>query len=137
MKKEELMIDDLVYIYHPSQEKTAKQIDADTLVLMGKIELGFIKHNSPIFRIIEPIPLVPETLIASDFIEHDLYPEYKSYIYATDKQYCHIRLYPDGEIRVIAKDESIPTKEIQKNITAVHELQHALKEVGIKKKIKL
>lgn len=89
---------------------------------------------------ISPVPIKEETLLSNGFSFLGVFCNYR--LLCWDDGYngvdsCDIRLYDDGQIRIHAENTMVPTQEIRKNITSIHELQHALREVGIEKEITL
>ena len=68
MKANELMIGDYIYQHHPKDNTPhIVKVSADTFDLMYRMEIGFIQEQSPLYRIIEPIPLTPEILEKNGF----------------------------------------------------------------------
>lgn len=73
MKKNELTVTDLmlgnwVICYHPSRQKSFEKVSIDLLHTMQEQEYGHIKEDSPLFRIVEPIPITHEILKKNGFI---------------------------------------------------------------------
>lgn len=132
MKADELMIGDYVLFHH-------RPFLVKGLTLSGNVfvtgDLLDVKDD------IEPIPLTIDTMEKNGFNEIDSYSDcYRSFYKEFNEggeQYCLIRFYSDGLIMIHAGDDKRPSKEINKPINHIHELQHALKEVGIKTTTKI
>lgn len=125
LKVTDLMVGNWVICYHPSRLKSFEKVSVGLLHTMQEQEYGHIKEDSPLFRIVEPIPLTPEILEKNGFenlgfailvLEDGCVLHYYFHEYRLTKYYNNSILF---------KCECV----------YVHELQHALKLCGIDKEI--
>lgn len=131
LKVTELMIGDWVICYHPTRLKCFEKVSVGLLHTMQEQEYGYIKENSPLFRIVEPIPITKELLEKNGFtvessssrmlFHHDNYR--LCYYFNSSNRFSSFNMI-DGSL-------------VQKVIVNVHELQHALKLCRIDKEIVL
>lgn len=140
MKATELMLGDRVYCYHPSRPRKVVTVDADLLGLMERIESGLVTEESPLYRIIEPIPLTPEILEKNGFKKQGF-----------DGWEIDHKTDDGNDLEWFAlwrNDYSSPHLQINSfmslygsfssfEIHFVHQLQHALRLCGIEKEIVL
>ena len=120
MKATELMLGDQVYCYHPSRPREVVTADADLLRLMERIESGLVTEESPLYRVIEPIPLTPEILEKNGWTRDELCNEW----------FIHYGPNLFGKCPEVTIFDGV-------SIKYVHELQHALRLCGIDKQIEL
>ena len=74
LKVTELMIGDWVICYHPTRLKCFEKVSVGLLHTMQEQEYGHIKEDSPLFRIVEPIPITKELLEKNGFhLHNDMY----------------------------------------------------------------
>ncbi len=128
LKVTDLMVGGWVISHHPSRPIAYEEVSVGLLHTMEQQEYGHIKEDSPLYRIVEPIPLTPEILEKNGFepVKEGKFPTLKK---------CH------GDI--LFQLEDIKNEYIHKApymfknipIFYVHELQHALKLCGIDKEI--
>lgn len=64
----DLMVGDWVICYHPSRPQSFERVSIGLLHTIEQQEHGHIKEDSPLFRIVEPIPLTPKILKKNGFI---------------------------------------------------------------------
>lgn len=64
----DIMVGDWVICYHPSRPKSFERVSVCLLHTIEQQEHGHIKEDSPLFRIVEPIPLTPKILEKNGFI---------------------------------------------------------------------
>jgi hypothetical protein len=128
LTSKDLMVGDWVICYHPSRQQSFERVSVGLLHTMQEQEYGHIKEDSPLFRIVEPIPLTPEILekngLDNDplgcFFDEDKYREFEiSSIYGDI--YWSINYNEYGILQ----------------LEYVHQLQHALRLCGINKEIEL
>ena len=129
LKVTDLMVGDWVICHHPTRPKCLGKVSVGLLHTMQEQEYGHIKENSPLFRIIEPIPLTPEILKKNGFEVDKLITQYnlytgidnrvllrndKEFINSNNKWCVHV---DSNDYRSVANCE----------LTYVHELQHLLR----------
>jgi hypothetical protein len=76
----DLRVGNWISVHHPTMPPENIQISADWIRSIERINNGLIKEDSPLFRIVEPIPLTEEILIQNGFPEdewHGSFPEDK------------------------------------------------------------
>ena len=143
MKAKDLMIGDWVYIYHPTRERTPVKVDGVWIETIERIDNGLTREDSPMFRIVEPIPLTTEILEKNGFEKHDF-----KFIWTLRTKEYKVQIEWKGKTMLeighnfTIKDEQGRYDNVtyirgwQENIY-VHELQHALRLCGINLEIKL
>lgn len=128
LTSKDLMVGYWVICYHPSRLKSFEKVSLGLLHTMQEQEHGHIKEDSPLFRIVEPIPLTPEILEKNGFegIKEGRFPSLRNY-------YNDIIFQLEG----IKEEGNCKSLYIFKNIPILyaHQLQHALKLCGIDKEI--
>ena len=67
LTSEDLMIGNWIMIHHPSHKPEAVQVTADILKLLERQENGLVKEDSPLYRIIHPIPITKPFLEKNGF----------------------------------------------------------------------
>lgn len=126
LKVTDLMVGDWVICYHPSRLKSFEKVSVGLLHTMQGQEYSHIKEDSPLFRIVEPIPLTKEILekngLANDY--------YGSYFKEDEHMLLEISISED----CISWTINVHEYGILK-LEYVHQLQHALKLCGIDKEI--
>lgn len=126
LKVTDLMVEDWVICYHPSRPQSFERVSVGLLHTLEQQEHRHIKEDSPLFRIIKPIPLTPEILekngLANDY--------YGSYFKEDEHMLLEISSSEDGISWTINFHEYGILK-----LEYVHQLQHALKLCGIDKEI--
>lgn len=137
LKVADLMVGDWVICYHPSRLKSFEKVSVGLLHTMQEQECGHIKEDSPLFRIVEPVPLTPEILEKNGFVKGDTMD-------LGDEIYCVklFNIHYDNEERefwVCNFFESGYGTGINDifQIKYVHELQHALRLCKVDKEIVL
>ena len=139
MKENELMIGDYIYQHHPKDNTPhIVKVSADTFDLMYRMEIGFIQEQSPLYRIIEPIPLTPEILeknfykkcVITNGMEIDI--RFKPY-HITEQLYVHNGMCGTMVCCSDGGNTLSPLFECK----YVHQLQHILKASGILNEIVL
>lgn len=139
MKAQELMIGDWVICHHPTCEPKQIQVNAGLLNGLERQDLGFQTEESPLFRIVEPIPLTLEILQKNGFetdgeaIWASFCPEDKEFALEISEPNYYDENYGERGYwwTINACEYSIIP------LRYVHELQHALKLCGIDKEIEL
>lgn len=137
IRAEDLMIGDWAYIYHPTRERIPVKVDGVWIETIERINNGLTREDSPMFRIVEPIPLTPEILEKNEFEKlgydgwefseqdddnHSLF----TILWRNDYAVPHLRIL--SFVQKYGEFSSF-------NIRYVHELQHALRLCGIEKEI--
>lgn len=142
MKTIDLMVGDWVICHHPTCEPKQIQVTVGLLNGLEQQDLGFRAEESPLFRIVEPIPLTAEILEKNGFEKFG------------ENAYSFRRCGGDGEIKIKVIDltcgewelyvmdydkyrDSCTSFSKEVSFLKVHELQHALKLCGIEKEIQL
>ena len=127
LRAKDLMIGDWAYIYHPTQERTPVKVDGVWIETIEHIDNGLTREDSPMFRIVEPVPLTPEILEKNGFTKSERYEVWK--IISDDYE---LRITP-WRVAVIFLDEDGSDKEefSAPRPKYLHELQRALRCVGL------
>ena len=108
------------------------KVSVDTLDLMDKMKIGLIQEQSPLYRIIEPIPLTPEILKKNGFKQTSK----REYI-VVDRNYNYLLVdYYDPWFAIGNASDEEGEWQAFADIRFVHELQNALKLLGINIEIK-
>jgi len=110
LKSVDLMLGDYVICHHPSKPQEIVNVTSGLLSIIERQENGIIDSNSPLYRVVQPIPLTAEILENNGFLPCDS-PTVKMYG-GFGKYYRPYR-----------------------GLRYVHELQHALRLFKIKKEI--
>lgn len=130
----ELMVGDWVICHHPTCEPKQIQVTVGLLNVLERQDLGFQTEESPLYRIVEPIPLTAEILEKNGFKNYRL-------SYGNDGYYYHIVLedVKGGMWIDVMSSRNVlhGRKEYCGLINYVHELQHAIRLCGIDKSIEL
>lgn len=139
MKVNELMVGDFIYQHHPKDNTPhIVKVSVDTLNLMDRMKIGFIQEQSPLYRIIEPIPLTTEILEKNGFKKYDG-NKWLAYKYEDDdytKKSLYQVLWSTDDLYLEISSYTPNTGNFNRiGIRYVHELQHALKLCGIEKNI--
>ena len=71
LKVTDIMVGDWVICYHPRRLKCFGKVSVGLLHTMQEQEYGHIKEDSPLFRIVEPIPITKELLEKNGFEFYD------------------------------------------------------------------
>lgn len=146
MKANELMIGDWVIVHHPTMPAEGIQISADWLRTIELINNGLIKEDSPLFRIVEPIPLTVEILEKNGFKKIQIHGEKQDNIFQCydGEITIEVGIYDPNCILIHYRYETpdgINSGELSSIIKVdggkfyLHELQHALRLCGIEKEI--
>lgn len=72
LKVTDIMVGDWVICYHPRRLKCFGKVSVGLLHTMQEQEYGHIKEDSPLFRIVEPIPITKELLEKNGFEREEL-----------------------------------------------------------------
>ena len=150
IRAEDLMIGDWAYIYHPTRERTPVKVDGVWIEAIERIDNGLRREDSPMFRIVEPIPLTPEILEKNGFKKSESGALSQTWIWAEKSKkiygrWVQITFYnePINGVSYLTKIETCSRKgdgvdAIHScDIESIHELQHALRLCGINLEIKL
>lgn len=135
MKVNELMVGDFIYQHHPKDNTPhIVKVSVDTLNLMDRMKIGFIQEQSPLYRIIEPIPLTTEILEKNGFTKGGMFG--KTYYLAVEDFEISVYFAHVNTQLIIEKRNG---REIINMLNAeyLHILQHALRLCGIEKQIEL
>ena len=142
------MIGDWAYIYHPTQERTPVKVDGVWIEAIEHIDNGLTREDSPMFRIVDPIPLTPEILEKNGFrwtgsgdstgmlstpwgfdgIRYNIYVGLKKKTIEVHSAHPELRTESWRKVNKIS---------LEVCGCFVHELQHALKLCGINLEIKV
>lgn len=136
MKATDLMIGDWVYAHHPSQEAQPVKVDAGLLGLMERMLIGFVKRESPLFRIVSAIPLTPEILEKNGWTYNDENSQFHPKTWSGNG----IMLKQENEgfrIMVVSEYDDEDTNRTPFVLRYVSDIQHALKLRGKDKEIVL
>lgn len=130
IKSEELMVGNLVICHHPTQPEEVVAITFGLLSMLERQEDGFIDKDSPLYRIVKPIPLTDEILkrnkfeakeghllMLDDFFDIDIW-EYSDGIWIVKYDCCEMNM---------------PFEQL--TICYLHELQQFMRHCGIDKTI--
>lgn len=130
----DLRVGNWVSLHHPTMPPNNIRVSADWICTIEDINHGLIEEDSPLFRIVEPIPITPEILDKNAIIyDYDVadygYIQVKGYQYREDDvliDYCngHIKITNDAT-----------NSEISMDICYVHQLQNILRDLCIYKEI--
>lgn len=153
MKLEELMVGDIIFQHHPKDNTPhIVKVSVDTLDLMDKMKIGFIQEQSPLYRIIEPIPLTPEILEKNGFYlgYTSNQEDAASQIHCTLPEPMWTWDEGAGSIQISFPNESdggemyLSDQNFDRDLhfvfcenIYVHELQHAIRLCGEEKEIEL
>lgn len=137
LTSKDLMVGNWVICYHPSRLKSFEKVSVGLLHTMQEQEYGHIKEDSPLFRIVEPIPLTPEILEKNGFERENLITSYNHYIGIdnrvsfNDDSYC----MNSRNMWIVHIDSEDYCTIANCELTYLHELQHLLKLCRIDKEI--
>ena len=143
LKVTDLMVGDWVICYHPSRLKSFEKVSVGLLHTMQEQEYGHIKEDSPLFRIVDPIPLTPEILEKNGFNEPPLEIQKRVRFVVLCEEYqikysfnsYWFSIYKNAAAHAIGYPTFICA--FQERIKYVHELQHALRLCKVDKEIVL
>lgn len=128
LKVTDLMVGNWVICYHPSRPQSFERVSVGLLHTLEQQKYGHIKEDSPLFRIVQPIPLAPEILEKNGFegVKEGRFPSLRN---------CYNDII--FQLEGIKEEGNCKILYIFKNIAIlyVHELQHALKLCRIDKEI--
>lgn len=128
MKREELMINDIVFDYTNSPVKVCAV--GQDIVVKNSFGVGSLEPNE-----LSPIPLTGEILMKNGFVGVELTDSYEL---NTDYYEIEVWNYSDGLWVVnVHWIEFSSTPESKATVSYVHQLQHLLRLCGIEKKIEL
>lgn len=143
LKVTDLMVGDWVICYHPSRLKSFEKVSVGLLHTMQEQEYGHIKEDSPLFRIVEPIPLTPEILEKNGFNDATFAAGERVRLVVLCKEY-QINYYFNSNWLSIYKNAGVNGSDypvficaFQERIKYIHELQNALRLCRIEKDIVL
>lgn len=128
----DLRVGSWLSVHHPTMPAESIQISADWIRTIERINDGFIKEDSPLFRIVEPIPLTKEVLEKNGF-------KYKEFPYfavneITEKTKISIT-YHSGS-KTIFIGISKPNFNLTSSLVLyVHEMQNLFRDARIEKEI--
>ncbi len=139
LKATDLMVGDYVICYHPSRPQSFERVSVGLLHTLDQQEHGHIKEDSPLFRIVQPIPLTPEILEKNGFETKKIMP--------FEQEFEH-RVGVDGRVELDNRSEYIRSNNTWSmyirgdrgftsyiELSFLHELQHQLKHCKINKMI--
>ena len=120
----DLRVGNWLSVHHPTMPAENIQISADWIRTIERINNGLIKEDSPLFRIVEPIPLTAEILEKNGF-------EWRAYGVVLAGE--DMALVQCGDYWKIKPNQY--SNDTFCYIWYVHELQCALRLCGIEKEI--
>lgn len=126
LKVTDLMVGEWVICYHPSRPQSFERVSVGLLHTLEQQEHGHIKEDSPLFRIVQPIPLTPEILEKNGLANDPFGCCFKEDEYMA----LEISVEEEGIYWTINYNEYGILK-----LKYVHQLQHALRLCGINKEI--
>lgn len=134
----DLRVGNWLSVYHPTMPAENIQISADWIRTIEQINDGLIKEDSPLFRIVKPIPLTREILEKNGFVK--MASGYYRYFLAYDENYYagfeSVSFYLES-YRINALKEEVDGSQSQYTGKCVylHQLQNILRDLGIEKEI--
>ena len=140
----DLRVGNWLSVYHPTMPAENIQISADWIRTIENINNGLIKEDSPLFRIVNPIPLTREILEKNGFAicnqeytSETVYylPGYLFYLETYTREidpYFHAGCSIVTTRRLGFDRTWMP---IMCHIHYVHQLQNILRDLGIEKEI--
>lgn len=138
----DLRVGDWLLVHHPTMPAESIQISADWIRTIEQINNGLIKEDSPLFRIVEPIPLTKEILEKTGFkFKKNGFGLY-SYrlVDGNDKVYLN-GTFTELEYTNVCRNYDDPDEvnygsnmEFPKPLE-LHQLQNILRDLGIEKEI--
>lgn len=134
----DLRVGNWLSVHHPTMPAENIQISADWIRTIEHINNGLIKEDSPLFRIVEPIPLTKEILEKNGFVENRGITSWK---FETKREDL-IEIYGvnDYHLSINIEDTHGSGKGyrwILNNLVIfyAHQLQNILRDLGIEKEI--
>lgn len=134
----DLRVGNWLSVHHPTMPAENIQISADWIRTIEQINDGLIKEDSPLFRIVEPIPLTKEILEKNGFVENRGITSWK---FETKREDL-IDIYGvnDYHLSINIEDTHGSGKGYRwllNNLVIfyVHQLQNLLRDLGIEKEI--
>ena len=141
LRAEDLMIGDWAYIYHPTRERTPVKVDGVWIETIERIDNGLTREDSPMFRIVEPIPLTPEILEKNGFKNTSVVTiGTRKMRWVSDDTRTEITIWMDDTLPMEIVKNVYYEDEVSYTLpfpATVHELQHTLRLCGIEKEIEL
>lgn len=135
------MIGDWAYIYHPTRERTPVKVDGVWIETIERIDNGLTREDSPMFRIVEPIPLTPEILEKNGFKNTSVVTiGTRKMRWVSDDTRTEITIWMDDTLPMEIVKNVYYEDEVSYTLpfpATVHELQHTLRLCGIEKEIEL
>ncbi len=128
----DLRVGNWLSVHHPTMSAENIQISADWIRTIEQINNGLIKEDSPLFRIVEPIPLTKEILEANGF-KYEEFPKFAVNKIA-EKTDIAITYHPGSKTIFIGISE--PNFNLTSSLVLyVHEMQNLLRDARIEKEI--
>lgn len=136
----DLRVGNWLSVHHPTMPAENIQISADWIRTIEQINNGLIKEDSPLFRIVEPIPLTEEILIKNGFKEGRFGLYSYRLVDGNDKVYLN-STFTELEYTNVCHNYDDPDEvnygsnmEFPKPLE-LHQLQNILRDLGIEKEI--
>ena len=129
----DLRVGDWLSVHHPTMPAENIKISADWIRTIERINNGLIKEDSPLFRIVEPIPLTT-TIVEKNF-NYAVYNEYG--YYQLNEDFC-LRGLDLKFFLCHWEDIEYSAYQCPKylfSVDSVHQLQNLLRDLLIEKEI--
>lgn len=130
----DLRVGNWLSVHHPTMPAENIQISSDWIRTIERINNGLIKEDSPLFRIVKPIPLTSKILEKNGF-KYDEFPKF-AVNEISEKTKVSFTYHSGSKTIFVVINES------NFNLTSscvlyVHELQNILRDARIDKEITL
>ena len=130
LKSVDLMLGDYVICHHPTKPQEIVNVTSGLLSIIERQENGIIDNNSPLYRVVKPIPITKEILEINGYKEK----MGGTFEFVFNEKEAYIKMeYNPVSGHISANYHWFIANEIY----FVHELQHALKMSKVDKEIEL
>ena len=132
----DLRVGNWLSVHHPTMPAENIQISADWIRTIEQINNGLIKEDSPLFRIVEPIPLTKE-ILEKNGIKCLVLESSGKITYSCNEPPISCTFIPDRGWYLSAGpvgSTKLPFAEISKAYY-VHELQHVIRDAKVDKEL--
>lgn len=128
----DLRVGNWLSVHHPTMPAEYIQISKDWIITIGQINDGLIKEDSPLFRIVDPIPLTGEILEKNGF----KYKEFPNFAVNEITEKTKITITYHSGSKTIFIGISKPNFNLTSSLVLyVHEMQNLLRYARIEKEI--